>query len=189
MAVTIKKNVDVQGTLEAKQFKYQVKRDLSGDVQFTNMSANPAALTFISASTASPTNTRTGNNVAENDGWNFIKPPKIRIYATGSAFRSATTGRLTGYVTAWFSINNVAKETLSASDSCSTIMANSCSVTISTTKTPAPVSLTSAQASPNNIRIKGRVRGDWSGGSGWFTAWTIDNQNQPQKNQKYTVMK
>ncbi len=81
MTVTIKKNVDVQATLEVKQLKYQVKRDLSGDVQFTNTgNANPAWTIVGPASTMTATATR-----ATNTGINFFKPAKIQLLARLSA--------------------------------------------------------------------------------------------------------
>ncbi len=77
MTVTIKKNVDVQAELKVDKIKYQVKRDLSGDVQWTNMTQVGNLSAYKNAvGTDSSTGTTT-------KGFNFIKLPKVLFSYSG----------------------------------------------------------------------------------------------------------
>ncbi len=126
MTVTIKKNVDVQATLEAKQLKYQVKRDLSGDVQFENMASVGLLATTISA--VNNSNTTTGTTTG---GWNFVNLPKVVYDASGS------TKGLT------IKINGVTKTSTSWTAG-----------SFSGTFTPATRQITSTTTGTNTIQLK-----------------------------------
>jgi len=115
MTVTIKKNVDVQATLEATQLKYQVKRDLSGDVQWTNMTSVgiPIAVTSLGGAT---TQTRTDDN-ATAQGWNFAKLPKFKVKAKIWIYGATGSGGSL-IVTGWERLNGVNKTTAQTVASC-----------------------------------------------------------------------
>ncbi len=182
MTVTIKKNVDVQATLEAKQFKYQVKRDLSGDVQFENM-ASPARATVSPTFGATIAYTAT---VASNDGWNFIKPAAIQVVGSIRASNVGTTVSAAFFFKGSWLTNNNARNVYSATASCSA--ATSCSASINVTIV-AGASLTVAQSAPNVIKNRiyaGQITGSVSAISAYAAA---NDDAQGQKNQKVTVMK
>ncbi len=129
MTVTIKKNVDVQATLEAKQLKYQIKRDLSGDVQWTNMTQvgnlTISYCCFSGAGSRSIIGTTT-------KGFNFVKLPKV-------------TYSVTGFTPVIFiKINGVTKTSTSFGNGV---------VTVSGTWTPTTRSITTTAAGPNNITL------------------------------------
>ena len=162
MTVTIKKNTDVQGSVEANKLKYQVKRDLSGNVQWTNCTSvgKPLALYFI------PPVTR------QTVGFNFVKIPKIMISAGGE--NPAYTGTAYGKL----KLNAVTKVS-------GTVIVPSTTYYVSSTFTAATVTQTITGASPNTFTISVTLTGAGSTAS----SATIFVKTTPQRNDKYTVMK
>ncbi len=181
MTVTIKKNVDVQATLEAKQFKYQVKRNLSGDVQFENMASPPTVNTQVTAFSGTK-NTTTGT-IATNDGWNFINPAKIKltVYVYAGFSEPQATARGKAY---WLTNNNV-RASVSATASCSALF----TCTDTTTTTINPANITVAQASPNQIKNKAIATLVSYSASAATARVTVNDIVVGQKNQKVTIMK
>ncbi len=186
MTVTIKKNVDVQATLEAKQFKYQVKRDLSGAVQFENMaSPNGAEATANNFGGGTDTATRT---IASNNGWNFIKLPKVQLYLVALAVGSSPVSA-SGSAAAYWQINGVTKVSTGGSISCSSTGSSSCFAMDTITVTPAPVGITSAQVAPNILTNKAFASLITGTGVYYLIGATANDIVAGQKNQKVTIMK
>ncbi len=125
MTVTIKKNVDVQAELKADKIKYQVKRDLSGDVQWTNMTQVGNLVTSVSVSTTFTTTGTTTN------GFNFIKMPYANFFYSGASMGATIL------------INGVTKASGSWGPGID-----------SDTWTPTPRTITLTGANPNTVQLK-----------------------------------
>ncbi len=154
MTVTIKKNVDVQASLEAKTLKYQIKRDLSGDVVWINTTSVGALSTMILAPGWFTTLTASG----QTEGFNFFKMPKLKVRAVVSAFASNFAMATAMGGRGQFFLNGVKKmSTNSVSTFCSSVGPGpfvSCIGSTVKTVTPAPVTLSAAAASPNTVSVK-----------------------------------
>ncbi len=161
MTVTIKKNVDVQATVEATQLKYQVKRDLSGDVQFTNCT-NVGILNCQSTGGGGTDVTVSTGTTA---GFNFFKIPKVRLKVYSSS--TLATGSFK------FKANGVTK--------LSSRLTGVTYTTTTTTVTPTTPTVTLAGASPNILTLvitKNTITSVWA-----------TMVSQAQRNQKATIMK
>lgn len=174
----------------AKRHRYHVKRNLTGAVQFQNMGANPNSA-WANVSSLSPTNSFTGTAAGENDGWNFVQLPKERLQMFGSIAGTTTFLFMTLTGTARFSINAVPRVTNTSVTGCSTFTGFPaplfCSVFTTKTYTPAPLSITSAQVSPNTVRNKANANIAGAGGGFWGTVFA-NNVAVAKKNQKVTSM-
>ncbi len=170
MTVIIKKNVDVQATLEANQLKYQVKRDLSGDVQFK------AAGSLLSVSTYNISAFYTSQDTGL-EGWNFVKLPKIKV---SGPVTDSTSSMPYAHWSVIFKVNGVQRlqETGTAAGSPSTY------VKVSVTETPAPRTLTQSLVSPNAQTLSLYIYTIYAVGT--LKAQMLTQLNV---NQKYTVMK
>ncbi len=126
MTVTIKKNTDIQAELKADKIKYQVKRDLSGDVQWTNMTqvGNLGGIVFGFSTSTTVIGTTT-------NGFNFIKLPKINY---------GFSGAIQGFT---IKVNGVTKTSTSFAPG-----------TASGTWTPATGSITETGTAPNTVQFK-----------------------------------
>jgi len=184
MTVTIKKNVDVQGTLEANQVKYQVKRDLSGDVQFENMKNTPAAGTFL---WGSGWENQTSTTVT-NNGWNFTKAANLKLKLWAWAY---TVHTMAAPVTIWVRGQGTWQINSSTRNSTSTSLSSAGSHSLSTSTTitaPAGAGVTIAQSAPNVLTNRAALSFSYMGtiGSAYLT---VQNTVRGQKNQKITIMK
>ncbi len=189
VTVTIKKNVDVQASLEAKTLKYQIKRDLSGDVVWTNTTNVGVLATTIFAPNWWAGDTATG----QTEGFNFFKMPKLKVLGGVSAFGMTFAMASIFGGKGQFFLNGVKKmSTKSMSISSMSSSAGqpvSCFVSTVQTVTPAPVSLSTAGASPNVVSVKAfvsMISYMGSFGGGLFRAYMT---GQAQRNDKVTVMK
>ncbi len=185
MTVTIKKNTDVQAEFKADKIKYQVKRDLSGDVQWTNCSTvgNLATTTIknIIVQTASTTATA---QASTGEGWNFFRVPKIRVKASiTSGFTWGAPNQLKAY--GKFYVNGSLKAAATTSTSVTGLLTAAATTTFTPTGTTKSLSI--ASSSPNSITVK--VKGKWIATQGALvgnvTARMLSNA---QRNDKTTVM-
>ncbi len=177
MTVTIKKNVDVQAELKADKFKFQVKRDLSGDVQWTNCTSVGNLATSRWNSGLFSTNTHTAaTSATTNQGWNFFKVPKLRAKARVTSMATISE---TQKAYALFYVNGVKKASTTAT-------ATSGNYTATVTTTPVGITLTSTR--PNTITVK--VKGKWAVNGGFRVGGTVfaSMLSNAQRNDKTTVM-
>ncbi len=173
MTVTIKKNVDVQATLEANQLKYQVKRDLSGDVQWVN-AANAGALAISASRWGAGLTTDTVQTV----GFNFIKIPKVQIQAY--AYSGSSTS-ISVTVEGKLKVNGVTK----VSSIITAATTNDYTKTVTSTITPTTVTQTITGASPNTFTAWASVKLN----KGFSADGFARNKSAFQINDKVTVMK
>jgi len=164
VTVTLKKNTVVQAELKADKIKYMVKRDLSGDVQWTNM-ASVGNLSLAGITESGVPYSTTGTT---NAGWNFVKFPKVSFSASRPA-----DGPI-GFKM-FIRINNVVKTSTTTTTFCTP---GAC--TLSGTWTPAPRSITSAAANPNTIKFQVSAT--------MFPFVTAAFKSNMQRNDKTTVM-
>ncbi len=163
VTVTIKKNVDVQASLEAKTLKYQIKRDLSGDVQWS-------ACASVGALAVSTFTSGAASNTAQTACINFVKYPKLKIYG-GTSFTTTCT------VKGKAKLNGV---TIAGLNGTLSILNTSTSVTTLTASTPTK---TVTAASPNTFTV-------WVSGETWLTySNKVYFTKAPSRNDQYTVMK
>ncbi len=186
MTVTIKKNVDVQATLEAKQLKYQVKRDLSGDVQFENMvKTDTINLTITSGNT---TTTSTVTN-ASNNGWNFAKPANAVFDAMLTITGAPGVSAVVELEVLW-KINGVTKASGTDFMSCSvTNTATDFCTAVGQAVASGPAIL-SSQSAPNVLTKVAKLSlTDGTGYQFLSAIGTAIDTVYGQRNQKVTVMK
>ncbi len=191
MTITIKKNVDVQGTLEAKQLKYQVKRDLSGDVQFENAPSLAGTAGIFKQSTGSTSSVVTATT---NTGLNFLKVPGIK-----------SDGRATVIATGGFPISIAMSLPVAVTRNSSPIAVLNGSRTVVTTLTagnpsfstqwnatiaPSTTKITTVIASPATIKFRVSANVAAVGTPTLISAsQNVYATGYFQKNQKVTVMK